>query len=125
MDRLADSVGALDVLVDLAAEYESAKTRRGLVEYSDQVALALEVVRAVPAVGDAERARFKVVLLDEYQDTSVVQSWLLAELFGGLGRHGGRRPEPVDLRLAWRERGQPRRVPELQFGAVGSRTRCR
>jgi DNA helicase-2/ATP-dependent DNA helicase PcrA len=84
VDRLADSVGALDVLVDLAAEYELAKARRGLVEYSDQVALALEIVRAVPAVADAERARYKVVLLDEYQDTSVVQSWLLAELFAGV-----------------------------------------
>ena len=82
-DGWAESIGALDVLVDLAAEYGEAKRRRGLVEYSDQVALALEILRRQPAVAEVERDRFRVVLLDEYQDTSVVQTWLLAELFRG------------------------------------------
>ena len=79
--RLAEAVGALDVLVDLAAEYETAKVARGLVEYSDQVALALGVVERYPRVAEVERDRFRVVLLDEYQDTSVVQTRLLAALF--------------------------------------------
>ncbi len=75
------SVGAVDVLVDLAAEYEAAKFERSLVEYSDQVALALQIVRRQPRVALDLRERYKVVLLDEYQDTSVVQTWLLSELF--------------------------------------------
>lgn len=57
--------------------------RRGLVEYSDQVALALQILKRQPRVAEVERDRFRVVLLDEYQDTSVVQTWLLAELFAG------------------------------------------
>ncbi|MDO7881340.1 ATP-dependent helicase [Salinibacterium soli] len=81
--RLAENVGALDVLVDLAAEFESAKAARGLVEYSDQVALALRIVRLRPSVAETERDRYRVVLLDEYQDTSVVQTQLLAELYAG------------------------------------------
>lgn len=80
--RWAETVGGLDVLLDLAAEYERAKAARGLVEYSDQVALALRIVRKRPEVAAGERDRFRVVLLDEYQDTSVVQTWLLAALFG-------------------------------------------
>ncbi len=79
----AESVGALDVLVDLAAEYAEAKVRRSLVEYSDQVALALTILRRQPRVAQVERDRFRVVLLDEYQDTSVVQARLLAQLFAG------------------------------------------
>jgi DNA helicase-2/ATP-dependent DNA helicase PcrA len=79
----AAQVGALDVLVDLVAEYEKAKFARSAVEYSDQVALALRIVHKQPRVGEELRERAKVVLLDEYQDTSVVQTWLLAELFGG------------------------------------------
>src|SRR5690606_34116220 len=75
--------GSLDVLVDLAAEYEAAKSARGLVEYSDQVALALRILELRPSVADVERERYKVVLLDEYQDTSVVQTRLLAALYGG------------------------------------------
>ncbi|MGX5681498.1 ATP-dependent helicase [Schumannella luteola] len=81
--RLAENVGALDVLVDLAAEFEAAKAARGLVEYSDQVALALRILRLRPSVAEVERDRYRVVLLDEYQDTSVVQTQLLAELYGG------------------------------------------
>ncbi|MDH6180428.1 DNA helicase-2/ATP-dependent DNA helicase PcrA [Microbacteriaceae bacterium SG_E_30_P1] len=81
--RIAENVGSLDVLVDLAAEYEAAKSARGLVEYSDQVALALRILELRPSVADVERERYKVVLLDEYQDTSVVQTRLLAALYGG------------------------------------------
>jgi DNA helicase-2/ATP-dependent DNA helicase PcrA len=80
---LIATVVALDPLIGLAEEYAAAKARRGFVEYSDQVAFALDIVRAAPTVSADLRDRFRVVLLDEYQDTSVVQTWLLAELFGG------------------------------------------
>ncbi|CAN5271402.1 ATP-dependent DNA helicase [soil metagenome] len=76
-------VGALPVLLELADRYREEKARRGLVEYSDQVALALELVRTAPGVADGLRDQHRVVLLDEYQDTSTVQTRLLAELFGG------------------------------------------
>ena len=83
VETWAQSVGALDTLVDLAGEYGGAKARRGLVEYSDQVALALEIVSREPRVAVLERDKFRIVLLDEYQDTSVVQARLLAMLFAG------------------------------------------
>jgi DNA helicase-2/ATP-dependent DNA helicase PcrA len=76
------TVSALPVLVDLAQEVAAEKARRGLVEYSDQVALALQVAERVPGVPAELRERYPVVLLDEYQDTSVVQTRLLARLFG-------------------------------------------
>lgn len=78
-----DSVAALDVLVPVALEYEAAKLRRGVVEYSDQVALALRAAETQPRVAEELRERFRVVILDEYQDTSVVQTRLLARLFAG------------------------------------------
>ena len=83
VDALVENVGALDTLLDVAAEYEAAKFARGLVEYSDQVALALAVVGKRAGVAEQERTKFRVVLLDEYQDTSVTQTRLLAELFAG------------------------------------------
>jgi DNA helicase-2/ATP-dependent DNA helicase PcrA len=78
---LASTVGSLDVLLDLAGQFADAKKRRGFVEFSDQVALALEIVRSTPRIRADFREQYRVVLLDEYQDTSVVQTWLLAELF--------------------------------------------
>jgi DNA helicase-2/ATP-dependent DNA helicase PcrA len=83
VDGMVAAVGALDVLVDLVAEYEAAKLTRSAVEYSDQVALALQIVGRQPSVAAELRDRYRVVLLDEYQDTSVVQTRLLAELFAG------------------------------------------
>lgn len=79
--ELAGQLGALGVLADLAAEYDAEKVRRGVVEYADQVALALRVSQKQPGIGAELRDRYRVVLLDEYQDTSVVQTRLLADLF--------------------------------------------
>lgn len=81
----ADRVGALSMLARLAREYAAEKRRIGVLDFSDQVAGALEVVRAHPVVADELRDRYRVILLDEYQDTSVVQTDLLSTLFGGTG----------------------------------------
>jgi len=83
VDGLVENITALDTLLDVAAEYDAAKRARGLVEYSDQVALALAIVGRRGEVAEQERAKYRVVLLDEYQDTSVTQTRLLAELFSG------------------------------------------
>lgn len=79
----AEKVGALALLTELAREYDAEKRRLGVLDYADQVAGALEVARGHEAVVGELRERFRVVLLDEYQDTSVVQTDLLAELFRG------------------------------------------
>jgi DNA helicase-2/ATP-dependent DNA helicase PcrA len=78
-----DAVGSLPPLLDLARAFADEKRRRGFVEYSDQVALALSVCERLPEVVGDYRRRFRVVLLDEYQDTSVVQTRLLSILFAG------------------------------------------
>ncbi len=76
-----DKVAALEMLVGLAREYAQEKRRIGVLDFSDQVAGAVEVIRAHPAVVAELRERYRVVLLDEYQDTSVIQTELLATLF--------------------------------------------
>jgi DNA helicase-2/ATP-dependent DNA helicase PcrA len=83
MTAAVADIDSLALLVDLAERFAAEKQRLGFVEFSDQVALALEICRRVPRVVDEYRSRFKVVILDEYQDTSVVQTDLLARLFSG------------------------------------------
>ena len=75
------AIGALEPLTDLVAEFRRQKVDRGFVEFSDQIALALAAAEAAPRVVSDLRQRFRVVLLDEYQDTSVVQTRFLARLF--------------------------------------------
>jgi len=66
----------------LADDYRAAKRERDLLDFSDQVALAATLAEQRPEVGEIERKRAAVVLLDEYQDTSIAQRRLLAGLFG-------------------------------------------
>lgn len=81
--KAAADVGGLDVLVALAREYAAHKRRRGVIDFSDQVADAYRLVRGQAAVREELRDLHRVVLLDEYQDTSVVQTDLLAAAFAG------------------------------------------
>ena len=69
------------VLVDLAEAYRREKLLQGYVDYSDQVSKAEEVVSKHNEVVQRERELHKFVLLDEYQDTSYLQTRLLRTLY--------------------------------------------
>jgi DNA helicase II / ATP-dependent DNA helicase PcrA len=70
-------------LLPMVAAYAAAKAAREVMDYGDQMALAARIADRHPEVGTAERGRYQVVLLDEYQDTSHAQLVLLRALFGG------------------------------------------
>nr|WP_269204534.1 ATP-dependent DNA helicase [Motilibacter deserti] len=70
-------------LADLVDAYRAEKAARDLLDFGDQLAVAARLAEEFPEVGAAERARFRVVLLDEYQDTSVAQRRMLSALFSG------------------------------------------
>ncbi len=74
---------AREQLLPLVARYTAEKAAREVLDHGDQVALAARIASRHPEVGLAERARYNVVLLDEYQDTSHAQLVLLRALFGG------------------------------------------
>ena len=82
MEKLM-ALGATLPIIDLVERLQQVKQRDGYVEFADQVSLALSIVRRHASVAVHVRDRYRVVLLDEYQDTNVAQTWLLAELFGG------------------------------------------
>ncbi|WP_214110554.1 ATP-dependent helicase [Acrocarpospora catenulata] len=70
-------------LLPLVEAYQRVKRHREVIDYGDQMALAARIAAGHPEVGQLERERFSVVLLDEYQDTSHAQLVLLRALFGG------------------------------------------
>ena len=74
-------------LLPLVEAFEARKRAAGAIDYADQVAYAARIAVASPEVGRRERTRWKVVLLDEYQDTSVGQLRMLEALFGGETGH--------------------------------------
>jgi DNA helicase-2/ATP-dependent DNA helicase PcrA len=70
-------------LLPLVRLYERRKLDLEAMDFGDQMARAALVARDHPEVGEIERGRFKIVLLDEYQDTSHAQVTMLNALFGG------------------------------------------
>ncbi|WP_063736904.1 ATP-dependent DNA helicase [Streptomyces sp. RTd22] len=81
--KVPEAARARRELLGLVEEYRAEKSRRDLLDFGDQIALSATLARTGPEVGRILREQFAVVLLDEYQDTSVAQRLLLSGLFGG------------------------------------------
>ena len=69
-------------VADMVGRYAEAKRARGALDFGDLVALAARVASEIPVAAQTERQRYKVVLLDEFQDTSHAQLVLFSRLFG-------------------------------------------
>ncbi|MEA3510715.1 MAG: ATP-dependent helicase, partial [Actinomycetota bacterium] len=69
-------------LLSLVDSYAQAKATIGVVDYGDLVGRAHRLVTQHPAVAARIRSRYRVVLLDEYQDTDPAQRELLRKVFG-------------------------------------------
>jgi DNA helicase-2/ATP-dependent DNA helicase PcrA len=72
-----------DQLLPLVEAWDRRKRELGVMDFADQLSLAAQLVAGAPEIVRAERERWRVVLLDEYQDTSFSQVALLRDLFGG------------------------------------------
>ncbi|MFF1510542.1 ATP-dependent helicase [Streptomyces sp. NPDC058326] len=80
--KIPEAATARRELLDLVVRYRAAKRSRDLLDFGDQIARSAELATTRPEVGEILRDEFRVVLLDEYQDTSVAQRLLLSGLFG-------------------------------------------
>ncbi|MFF5974280.1 UvrD-helicase domain-containing protein [Streptomyces sp. NPDC012769] len=101
--KLPEAAAARRELLDLVVRYRAAKRSRDLLDFGDQIALSAELATTRPEVGAILRDEFRVVLLDEYQDTSVAQRLLLAGLFGqGTGHAVTAVGDPCQAIYGWR-----------------------
>ncbi|MGD7002959.1 ATP-dependent helicase [Corynebacterium halotolerans] len=66
----------------LIAELKQELKARNVITFGEQMALAAQLAEGFPQVGASQRRRFRVVMLDEYQDTSHSQRVLLRSLYG-------------------------------------------
>ena len=68
-------------VLPLVERYRHLKRERTALDFSDQIGFAAELAARFPQIGASERARFRTVLLDEFQDTSEAQIRFLASVF--------------------------------------------
>lgn len=100
--KVPEAAAARRELAELVTRYRAAKRERDLLDFGDQIALSARLAK-IPEVGHALRDEFRVVLLDEYQDTSVAQRVLLAGLFGeGTGHPVTAVGDPCQAIYGWR-----------------------
>jgi DNA helicase-2/ATP-dependent DNA helicase PcrA len=86
-DLIADDPGdevalTRDEMAEVLGGYAERKRQLGLVDYADMIALGHRLLAEHPEVAERLRARYRVVLLDEYQDTNPAQREVLRRLFG-------------------------------------------
>ena len=82
IEELVEGLKPTPLIAELAERFQQEKKRRSMVDYSDQVALAYKAVSDNSPAAEVIRENFTAILLDEYQDTSVLQTKLLSTLFG-------------------------------------------
>ncbi|MFJ4869363.1 UvrD-helicase domain-containing protein [Streptomyces sp. NPDC088757] len=101
--KVPEAAAARRELLDLVVRYRAAKRSRDLLDFGDQIARSAELATTRPEVGTILRDEFRVVLLDEYQDTSVAQRLLLSGLFGqGTGHAVTAVGDPCQAIYGWR-----------------------
>ena len=83
--RMVNNLERLPVLARLADEFQRRKRDSGVIEFSDQVATAAQILQQDPSIAADIRMQSKLVILDEYQDTSVGQTALFSRLFADHG----------------------------------------
>ena len=79
--KLGRSLAHRREVLPLVRAFAVAKAQRAAVDFGDQMGIAARLAD-LPEVRDVERARFRAVLLDEYQDTGHAQIEMLHGLFG-------------------------------------------
>ena len=123
--RCIETQRTREQLLPLVDRYAAAKKAREVLDHGDQVKLAARIAARHPEVGAAERGRYQVVLLDEYQDTSHAQLVLLRALFGG-GHPVTAVGDPCQSIYGWRgaSAGNLRRFASDFPARSGSRPRC-
>ena len=70
------------VYARMVMSYARVKARMQVLDFGDLMRFAARIAEADPAIREGERARFKVVLLDEFQDTSHAQMSLFSSIYG-------------------------------------------
>jgi len=108
IDTVVSAMRSREELLGLVEDYRALKAELGLMDFSDQIARGARLAADCSEVGALEREKFKVVLLDEYQDTSVAQALMLSNLFSsktvddGLGHPVMAVGDPNQAIYGWR-----------------------
>ena len=79
-DVRADEAATQEELAAVYGAYTKLKEQEGVIDFGDQIALCLRLLREHPAAARRLQNRYRYVLVDEFQDTNAAQFTLLRAL---------------------------------------------
>lgn len=80
-----DGLGLARICAEIYEDYERALRYRGAVDFQDLICLALRVLKSDPAYLESLRRKYRYILEDEAQDSSLLQERILRLLAGDGG----------------------------------------
>ncbi len=104
-----------ELLTQFAARYAQAKARESALDFEDLQLEARDLLRSQPDLREREQARFRSILVDEFQDTNRLQTEIVDLLCAGSdvgSADVGQRDDPGAS-------GAGRRTPETELFFVG------
>ncbi len=91
-NKLIENLKLRAFYAQLVQTYTSVKQSMQVMDYGDLIAQAARIAAQIPQAAQTERDRYRVVLLDEFQDTSYAQLRLFSDLYGAVA---GKTEHPV------------------------------
>ncbi|WP_402372188.1 ATP-dependent DNA helicase UvrD2 [Isoptericola rhizosphaerae] len=82
-DRPAPSGFDHQTVARLIAAYEDVKTERGVIDFEDVLLMLADMLGSHPHIGDQVRSQYRHFVVDEFQDVSPLQHFLLDQWLGG------------------------------------------
>ena len=83
IDRPAPAGYDRQTVARLIAGYEDAKTERNVIDFEDVLLMLADMLNTRRDVADAVRTQYRRFVVDEYQDVSPLQQFLLDQWLGG------------------------------------------
>lgn len=80
--KVVNALNSRREIVELLRRYRMKKDELGVMDFGDLLTYAVRIAAEIPAAAEAERSKYALVLLDEFQDTSFAQLELFSGLFG-------------------------------------------
>ena len=85
LEERGDGLGLAGICAEIYADYERALRYRGAVDFQDLICLALRVLKRDSAYLESLRRKYRTILEDEAQDSSLLQERILRLLAGDEG----------------------------------------
>lgn len=70
------------ITIDFERAFTAAKRERGIIDFDDMEHLALKIFNADDSTAENYRRKFRVIMVDEYQDTNGVQEEIIRKIVG-------------------------------------------